>query len=181
MSMAACSITGADRTNCEDNAPCRELFGLGYVCADNGYCDIAPANPRCDHTFPADLDGRDASSVIVFGNLQDLSLETKRARERSAQLAVKQINAEGALEGTTFALAMCTVEENEELDDLSKEEAAVESAAWLVDVYGVQALPLRLDRLIAQCARNRSCGGAVSPKLVHSSAVKPDMVVKPQS
>jgi branched-chain amino acid transport system substrate-binding protein len=70
----------------------------------------------------------------------DRSVETHKARENSAQLAVTQANAAGGLEGRLFAQVFCTVEENTEYDELKRADAAVASAKWLVETLGVPAI-----------------------------------------
>ena len=33
---SACSLTTYDYTSCDTNADCRDAFGFGYVCGDEG-------------------------------------------------------------------------------------------------------------------------------------------------
>lgn len=128
-------------SGCTDNASCRAQLGFGYVCGEGGTCSKAEPYARCTTTFPDNLFSSEvAGETIVLGNLMDRSVETQGARERSAQLAVTQANAAGGVEGRTFAQVFCTVEENAEYDDLTRNEAAVASAEWLVDTLGVPAI-----------------------------------------
>lgn len=139
---AGCSLTGTDVTECDSNAECRSAFGVGFVCASDGLCDEAAPSPRCTQTFPEDLfENRSGSrGKIVVGNLMDRSVETHVARERSAQLAYTQVNGENGIDDREVAAVFCTIEENPELDDLTRVEAAVASAEFLTEIVGVPAI-----------------------------------------
>jgi branched-chain amino acid transport system substrate-binding protein len=126
---------------CSDNAGCRAQFGFGFVCGEGGVCGKAQPLNRCTKTFPDNLfESTTLGDAIVIGNLMDRSVETQKARENSAQLAVAQANAAGGLEGRLFAQVFCTVEPNTEYDELARADAAVASAEWLVGTLGVPAI-----------------------------------------
>lgn len=137
-----CSFTTTDHTACEVNRDCRSRFGFGWTCGGDGYCSESVRIPRCNATYPEDLliNPEQHTDRIVFGNLMDQSLATHRARERSARLAYKQADDEGGLEGRAFGAVFCTVEEDPEFDNLSREEAGVAAANYLVDVLDVPAI-----------------------------------------
>jgi branched-chain amino acid transport system substrate-binding protein len=140
--LAGCSLGGVGREACTDDRQCRSAFGFGSTCGDDGLCRRAEPNPRCTEAFPDDL--LDApefhADTLVIGNLMDRSLETQQARERAARLAFTQANDSGGIEGRALGVVFCTVEENEALDSLSRQEAAVASAEYLVEELGVPAI-----------------------------------------
>jgi branched-chain amino acid transport system substrate-binding protein len=137
-----CSATTVDRDNCEINADCASRFGFGWICGDGGFCEESTRIPRCASTFPEDLffNPEEHTDTIVFGNIMDRSLGTHRAREKSVRLALKQANDEGGLQLRKFGVVFCTVEEDPEFDNLSRPEAAVEVATYLVETLGVPAV-----------------------------------------
>jgi branched-chain amino acid transport system substrate-binding protein len=139
---SACSLTTTDFTPCEENRECRTRFGFGWMCGNDGYCSESERIPRCNATYPEDLliNPELHTDRIVFGNLMDQSLATHRARERSARLAYKQADDEGGLDGRKFGAVFCTVEEDPEFDGLSRKEAGVAAATYLVDVVDVPAI-----------------------------------------
>jgi branched-chain amino acid transport system substrate-binding protein len=140
--LAGCSLTTTEVSECKTNTDCRAGFGLGWTCASDGLCEQAPGNPRCTQTYPEDLffEDEEHANTIVFGNLMDRSLATHRAREKSAQLAFRQVNEDGGLELRRFGMVFCTIEENSDIDFATRQEAAVSSANYLIDTLGVQAL-----------------------------------------
>ncbi len=126
---------------CETNAACRERNGLGSACGTTKVCEPVTVTARCERTFPENLLTRDdRDNYIVIGNLMDRSVSSHQARENSAELALRQANAEGGLEGKLFGMVLCTIEENGTFDDLERQDAAVASAEWLTDVVGVPAI-----------------------------------------
>lgn len=138
----ACTLTRTSVTDCESNVECRDAFGIGSVCNSDGLCEEAELSPRCTQTDPPGLfsDPEASRDRILFGNLMDRSVATHVARERSAQLAYEQVNEEDGVDGRLFGAVFCTIEENDEFDDLTREEAAKASAEFLVDVVGVPAI-----------------------------------------
>ena len=139
---AGCTLTRTTVTDCRTNAECRGAFGFGSVCGDDGLCAPGAPTKRCTQTDPPDLfeKGPDDGDRILFGNLMDRSVETHVARERSAQLAYDQANGEGGLGGREFGAVFCTIEENSEFDDLTRVEAAKQSAEFLSRTIGVPAI-----------------------------------------
>lgn len=142
--LASCSLSNIDVNECKETSECREAFGVGSICADNGFCAEAQAQaqPRCEKTFPVNLfdNPEDASRRIIIGNIMDRSSTTHQARENSAQLAFAAINEQSGVGGREFGVVFCNIEENPEFDSLTRTEAAVASARYLADVVGVPAI-----------------------------------------
>ena len=139
---AGCSATTTDYASCDLNSQCRDRFGFGWVCADSGFCEAAPRLNRCASSFPEDLffDPQAHIDTVVFGNIMDRSLATHRAREKAARLAIKQADDEGGLSLRDFGSVFCTIEEDPEFDQLTRPEAAVAVADYLVNTLGVPAV-----------------------------------------
>ena len=87
--LASCSLTRPDVSDCSSNSECRASFGPGSVCGGDGLCQMAPENPRCSETHPADLLTRpeDHPNALIFGSLEDRSVVTQEARENAVRLA----------------------------------------------------------------------------------------------
>lgn len=135
----ACSLTIARADECTSNAQCREAFGWGSVCGDEGFCEAAKVPERCSRTSPADFfespdKYRDA---WVIGALfaEDTHLDSIRATE----LAVTQVNEEGGLEEREFAVVYCDYGDSFG-DGLDDEQATADGALWLADTLGVSAI-----------------------------------------
>lgn len=146
MLLASCSLGGIPRSDCDPEA-CQAAFGFGSVCGDDGYCRSVEPHARCERTFPPDLFTRPEQygDTFVIGSLMDRSLATQRARENAAELAIRSANDEGGLEGRKFGIVFCDIQENSNVDGLSRQEAAVEMALYL-------ARELRLPAIIGPSA-----------------------------
>lgn len=141
LSLLACSLQSYDRTECTTNLECRDGFGLGTVCGDEGYCEVADLHPRCTTVYPSDLSlPIDSDTTFVVGSVFDHTLETHVGRYQSAQLAAIQANANDGLEGHDFAMIHCNNAEDAAFDDLDKTTASVEAAVWLSETIGVPAV-----------------------------------------
>jgi len=140
----ACSATTSDFETCSDNSQCRAAFGIGSICGVDGLCELANPIARCDVAEPEPVDlltnYESHHDTIVLGSLQDRSLATKRGREKSARLAIRQANRSGGLDGRLFGMVFCTVEIDPTFDNLDGDEAASAAANYLVDVVGVPAI-----------------------------------------
>ncbi len=83
------------RTNpsCETTDECRKHFGPGYVCAEEGLCEIAPIEPSCLNHYPSDLllAPENYRDHIILGSLMR-STGKEGARQDSAFLAVDAFN-----------------------------------------------------------------------------------------
>jgi ABC-type branched-subunit amino acid transport system substrate-binding protein len=139
---AGCSATRFDQSSCQDHAQCREAFGFGSVCNEQGLCEQARLSARCNATYPEDLfsQGDRYREAIVFGSLMDRSSDAHVAREKAARLAVKEAGGEGGLDGHPVGLVMCNIAQDGRVDGMSRTAAAVDSARFLIETLGVPAI-----------------------------------------
>lgn len=141
LQLLGCSFSAYDRLSCESTVDCRDGYGLGAVCGDEGYCEVGDLHPRCTTTYPSDLTlPVDPATTLLVGSVFDHSLETHVGRFQSAQLAAIQANANDGLEGRDFAMIHCNNAADTDLDDLDKDTASVEVAEWLAGTVGVPAI-----------------------------------------
>lgn len=144
-----CSL-GRNPTPCNDTSECRDAFGLGSVCGDDGLCAEPVAPARCLQTEPADVFTRPTKYAghHVIGSLFDMS--TDEPQVRSVQLAVAQVNDLEGLDGVEFVTVSCTYEENPEIDDLDPSTATIELMTYFTETLGASAVvgPSSSDRSI---------------------------------
>ncbi|MBL4683979.1 MAG: ABC transporter substrate-binding protein [Nannocystaceae bacterium] len=134
-----CSLSLHEVTECSSNADCRTAFGLGSTCGTDGFCEAPDIPERCGKSFPEDLlsDPEKYEADIVLGSL--FSFETHLDTLQAAELAVRQVNQNGGLDGRRYAILHCDYEPmaGDDLDDI----AAVELLApYLADAVGVAAI-----------------------------------------
>lgn len=140
VAIAGCSLQTTGVAECRLNRDCRQAFGIGSVCASDGFCELAAANPRCTQTFPPDLfESANLENVVVIGSIEQRSEDIFRSFERALQLALRQANQAGGIDGVQLAAVFCTIEDGFD-DGLDLTGAAVESARYLADVVGVPAI-----------------------------------------
>jgi branched-chain amino acid transport system substrate-binding protein len=142
--LSACSLTTFDRSPCQSHSECRDNFGLGSTCGDDGSCSAREEHPRCERSFPEGLldDPEAARMSIVLGSLFDANNETHRAREKSIRMALRQINDEGGLEDRPFGVVMCSIQaglENTSAND-GTTPGALSAAGYLARVLEVPAI-----------------------------------------
>ncbi len=147
--LVGCSF-GKNPEPCADDQTCRDAFGLGSVCAADGFCSDAVPNPRCATTEPPDVFERPTKYAdhYVIGSMFDVT--TDAPQTRSVELAVGQVNDLGGLEGNDFVVVSCTYEEDPALDDLTPDLAAIDLVDYFVNTLGVSAIigPATSDRAI---------------------------------
>ena len=51
----SCSFMVPKPDYCVSSTQCENLFGMGYTCGSEGYCDLFTPHPRCQKTIPEDL------------------------------------------------------------------------------------------------------------------------------
>lgn len=142
LAFGGCSLQTLDRARCQARSDCRQLFGQASVCASDGFCSAPQLHPRCMETFPEGLleRGSTHADTIVFGSLFNRDNSAQVARERSIQLAVRQINDEGGIDGRRFGVVLCNTAPTEGDRAGSTAEAALQAADYLVEVLEVSAI-----------------------------------------
>lgn len=135
--LAACGDFSAP---CESHADCRDAFGFGWTCENDGRCAQEPVHPRCATTVPPDLfDHRaDYTDHVVLGAMFDASYDINEGH--AIELAITQANDEGGIGEGDVGLVECTYETNPDLDDLDFPGAVAEVALWLNERMGIEAI-----------------------------------------
>lgn len=183
LSLLACSFTRFDYTPCTAHDECREAFGFGSVCGEDGLCTALAPNPRCD-AWPVDLFERPEAytDVLVVGSLFDHSTDVPEIQ--SVRLAVDQANGAQGLDGHEFALLQCSYEEDPALDALTMEEATAATSVWLADEVGAPVIVGPATSSQAEVAysalnRERDLGTVlISPSATSPALTDIDGVVK---
>lgn len=137
-----CTLTRVDYSACSEHQQCRDAFGVGFACTDEGFCERA-LHPRCERTFPVDYfeDPASYASYLPLGVIVNRSLEAHEARANAVQIVAELVNSQGGIgERERVAVVICTNEEDARFDALSSTEAAVEASHWLHDVVGAPAI-----------------------------------------
>jgi branched-chain amino acid transport system substrate-binding protein len=133
-------LSRVDVQECTSNRVCRDAFGWGQVCGQDGLCGPLDAEVRCRRTTPPDLleDPEGYSDLIVLGSVYDddsFPLEVQ-----AIELAVLQVNDNGGLQGRGYGFVHCTNVEDLALDKLDQETANAEMTLYLADQVGVAAI-----------------------------------------
>jgi len=146
---AGCTLQLSERAECSSNVECRAAFGPTSVCGDEGFCN-PPAYPKRCSPYPEQLDtDPDFSEAILYGMMVDRALEGDRRAQRAGTLAVDLANDNGGLneEGgaRSFGLVVCDYQSDLDgssghADGLSRREAAVQTAEFLIDRLDVTAI-----------------------------------------
>ena len=134
-----CSLTTVDQVDCTSNQICRDAFGWGQVC-DEGLCGPLDPEVRCSRTTPIDLleDPAGYSDLVVLGSVYDD--EAFPLEVQAIELAIRQVNDNGGLQGRGYGFVHCTNVEDLAMDKLDQESANKEMALYLADQVGVAAM-----------------------------------------
>ncbi len=137
--LSSCTLTTFDRSECTENTACQVAFGLGSVCADDGFCDDAVVFPRCAQTVPSGAigTGRIFDEPLIVGSL--FARNTGQLLEESSRLAVAQANAAGGLDERPIILVQCDYGPRDD-DELTRDEVVVQAIRYLDDVLGVRVM-----------------------------------------
>lgn len=133
LGLGSCTFTRGQVDECATTAECQEAFGVGSICLPSGFCGAATEQERCATRWPVDLDENpdDYPNIILIGAIIDATLSTHLARAQSVELAVRDANEAGGIDGRFFGLVVCTNEETPTIDSLDQDESAVASADFL--------------------------------------------------
>ncbi len=135
--LSGCSLGTYDYSPCENDGQCRAAFGLGHVCGSEGLCAAVAPSDRCTETWPDDLfaNPSEYKDNILLGTLFSRNpVEGDLAEGLAVELAVRQVNDEGGLEGRPYALIQCDYDENTDLDSLTSTEAVQQNGQYLADM-----------------------------------------------
>jgi ABC-type branched-subunit amino acid transport system substrate-binding protein len=122
---------------CSLDSECRDAFGFGMVCGDEGYCEDVEVPARCASSYPDDLlENRDAyRDAIVLGSVYDAAWDI--AEMQSVRLAFLQASEGDGLDGHTLGIVRCSYEENHDGDGLDYAGAVNEVGTFLRGELGV--------------------------------------------
>lgn len=137
--LAACSL-GPRPGECVDDAGCRQAFGFGSRCGGEGYCVQADDQPRCDASYPEDLLDRPEQYGDALVLVTLFQQQYDQPQRQGAELAVREVADEGALDGRPVVILHCDNDERPDLDTLSFEDATATLASYAVEQLGAQAL-----------------------------------------
>ncbi len=137
--LSGCSLSTTEVVGCKNNAECREIFGMGSVCAADFFCEQMSLNPRCEKTYPEELLTDEAvfASHYVVGSIEERSRGIFRAFEQSIELAYREANNSRKIKGKDIGVVFCNVDSG--TDGLSEKDAVVDTGQYLVDL-GVVAI-----------------------------------------
>mgnify|MGYP000861747679 CR=1 FL=1 len=136
--LSACQLS-LKATPCETHAECRDAFGTGIVCGDDGYCGPVELPSRCS-VWPTDALASPSpdDDTIWFGAQYEYSSDYIELL--ASELAFVQANARTGLDGRLFALVECDSSEDPALDDLDPLEATRAISLFQADQMGVQVV-----------------------------------------
>lgn len=137
--LPACSLSLFEHDACSGDSLCREAFGRGYVCGESGLCELSEPPARCS-SWPDDLitDLPSYEDHILVGNLFDFG--DFALMQRSARLAVVQVNNRDGLEGTPFGMVECTNAADFDDDGLDENEATALVGSYMAGVLGIASI-----------------------------------------
>jgi len=132
-----CSLSTVPYVACEQHSDCREAFGFGWECGDEGLCQELQPHVRCGDTYPSDLFERPEryEETLVFGTLFDH--QTDESSIKSAELALDLVEELPLAIGSEFSMIHCSYETDLAIDTLEYPEAVEEISVWLADNVGV--------------------------------------------
>ena len=173
----ACSLGVTAFTPCSDSLQCREAFGFGSVCGDDGFCDSAVSQDRCDAVWPEDLltHPEAHAGVLLVGSLYDHG--TDIPEKQSTSLAIQQVDESQGVGGAELGLVQCSYADDASLDDLPSEDAAVAMADWLVNRLGAFALVGPATSGLTEAVYT----GVDGPLIVSPTATSPALTFRDQN
>jgi len=153
--LAVCTPNQLPRSECALNEDCREAFGRGWTCGEEGYCSEAPIPGRCDSHPEGILEDLPAfEDHILLGNIFDFG--DFFGMQKSARLAVIQVNTRDGLFGTPFGMIECTNADDFGDDGLDANAATEQMAVYMSDVLGIRAIVGPATSTRAEIAYNAS-------------------------
>lgn len=136
LAVGGCSLTTSDHALCIETADCRAEFGTGWVCGAEGLCSQVASEAHCNQVFPPGI--TEDPDALILGSIFDRGLDTQQAREQAAQLAIRQANDEGGLDGRRLGVVQCSI--SDRADDPKRASTVEGIVAHLVAAYQVPAI-----------------------------------------
>ncbi len=137
--LGACTLTAINPDSCADSQECKGAFGIGSVCAADGFCSQPLTHPRCTRSWPAGLldSPEDFGDTIVIGSL--FGFDDHADTLLAAELPLRQVAELGGLDGRPLGIIHCdtTAMAGDALDDI---EGAASAAGFLARAIGVPAI-----------------------------------------
>lgn len=134
-----CTLASLDPDGCSSSDACKRAFGVGSVCGADGFCSEPLTHPRCQRSWPSEvLDApEEFADAIVIGSL--FGFADHGDTLLAAELPVRQVMAQGGLDGRAFGIVHCDTGAmaGDDLDDI---EGAAAAARFLADAIGVPAI-----------------------------------------
>lgn len=140
--LPACSLSTYDYTPCTEDSQCRAAFGNGMICSDAGLCAPLPPLDRCATAWPEDFFSAPdlhRDDIVLATLFSRDPIEGDLEEALAAELAVRQVNDQGGLDGHPYAVVHCDYTEDPGIDALTATEAVQAAGQYLVDL-GVPAL-----------------------------------------
>lgn len=140
--LAGCTLSRVEYRRCDDHAACRDTFGVGFACTEEGFCEQR-LSARCTRTHPVDyFENPEAySGYLPLGVIVNRSLEAHEARANAVQIVAELANTQGGFgDRERVAVVVCTSEEDPALDAATPAEAVVQTSHYLHDVLGAPAI-----------------------------------------
>lgn len=179
---------GDPHVACESDTQCRDAFGFGQVCLEEGdaagYCGVSELPARCTSSIDGlpDVmaDPVAFSNAIVLASVHDHNWDV--AELQSVRLAVLEAYENGGVDGFPIGLLECTYGPDAEYDDLDENGAASELGTFLTGRLGIQGYigPYTSGQSTALFNALSSVGGAfvISPSATSPSLTNIDGVTK---
>ncbi len=136
MGVSGCTASVHRPDPCTADLECRQAFGWGSTCTDEGACTEPSLESRCTMVYPEDLfeDPRRYRDAQLFGAL--FSYEDHAETLKAAELAFRLANQSEA-SPLTYGLVTCDTSPGEGLD----EEASIEAGTrYLIETLHVPAI-----------------------------------------
>lgn len=128
---------GDPHVECVADTECREAFGFGNVCQDDGYCGQVDMLNRCTSSFPADLLTNPAAHKddVILASVHDHNYDV--AELQSVRLAVIEADEAGGIDGTNVSILECTYGIDPQYDELDENGAAGVLGEFLTGRLGI--------------------------------------------
>ncbi len=187
LGLAGC--LGDPHVACTSDTECRDAFGFGEVCVEEGvgagYCAVAELPTRCTSSIPGGLpdvmaDPHAFSNGIVLASVHDHNWDV--AELQSVRLAIMEADENGGVEGFPLGLLECTYGVDAAYDDLDENGAAAAIGTFLTGRLGIQGYigPYTSGQSTALFNALSEVGGAfvISPSATSPSLTNIDGVTK---